>query len=123
MVDGRWSRQVGMVNGQWSMVNGQWSMVNGRCLVSGVWCLVSGVWWVNPVFQEHKVCYVIDATTAKVAELADALGLGPSGVTPVGVRVPPFAPNIAWWSIVSRDPCRLSARQVIRPQRRGQGAA
>ena len=28
---------------------------------------------------------------ARVAELADALDLGSSGLTPVGVRVPPFA--------------------------------
>jgi hypothetical protein len=31
-------------------------------------------------------------TDASVAELADALGLGPSGFTPLGVRVPPLAP-------------------------------
>src|SRR5690606_41304226 len=30
---------------------------------------------------------------AKVAELADAPDLGSGGVTPVGVRVPPFAPS------------------------------
>ena len=30
---------------------------------------------------------------AEVAELVDALDSGSSGVTPVGVRVPPSAPN------------------------------
>jgi hypothetical protein len=29
---------------------------------------------------------------ARVAELADALDLGSSGVTPVGVQIPPLAP-------------------------------
>ena len=30
---------------------------------------------------------------ARVAELADALDLGSSGVTPVGVQIPPLAPR------------------------------
>ena len=32
-------------------------------------------------------------TYARVAELADALDLGSSGVTPVGVQIPPLAPG------------------------------
>ena len=32
---------------------------------------------------------------ARVAELADALDLGSSGVTPVGVQIPPLAPILS----------------------------
>ncbi len=44
----------------------------------------------NPLFA-HRVYCIFCFNVAKVAELVDALDLGSSGVTPVGVRVPPFA--------------------------------
>jgi hypothetical protein len=42
------------------------------------------------VFRPFAGRYNFDSV-AQVAELADALGSGPSGLRPVGVQVPPWA--------------------------------
>ena len=42
-----------------------------------------------------KICSIYDvySNTGNVAELADALGLGPSGSNPLRVQVSPFPPS------------------------------
>jgi hypothetical protein len=66
----------------------------GSCLTR---FLVDAAVWVNDglgVLAGSRSRLRCHRQHASVAELADALGLGPSGFTPVGVRVPPLARTI-----------------------------
>ena len=51
--------------------------------------------------RSEALCY--DAPRAEVVELADTLGSGSSGLTPVGVQIPPSAPILPHLSLPSKD--------------------